>query len=134
MPDFLDGHSEADEAVLERLADVHNIAVRHFPGLDSFFGAPLVGCDLDPLLFLFFGDVDALGHHFAHVLEVVVVAALATPGRDALGLGLLLVAGLAILVPTGIVVLDHGRAHGVLEDDFLIIIGKRVVVEHVVGD
>ena len=43
-------------------------------------------------------------------------------------------AGLAILVPTGIVVLDHGRSHGVLEDDFLIIIGKRVVVEHVVGD
>lgn len=87
--------------------------MRHFPGLDTLFGASFIGCYLNPLLFLFFGDVDALGHELTHIFEVVVVAALATPSSDALALRFLLMARLSVLVPAEVVVLDHGRAHGV---------------------
>lgn len=80
----------------------------HFPGFYSFFSASFIRCDLNPLLFLFFGDVDTLGHKLTHILEVVIVAALPTPSNDALALRLLLMTRLSILMSADVVVLDHG--------------------------
>lgn len=96
----------------------------HFPRLDSFLSASFISRYLNPLLLLLFlGDVDALGHQFTHILEIVISAAFPTPCCDALGLRLLLIAGKAILMSAG-VVLDHSRAHGILKDNLLIVICK----------
>lgn len=132
VPHLLYWYSEANEAVLQGLADINYIVVWHFSGLDALFGASLVRCDLNPLPFLLLGDVDTFSHEVTHVLEIIIVAALPTPGRYALALSLFLMARLATLVSADIVVFDHSGAHGVLKHDLLIIICKGVVVYHVV--